>query len=81
MGRGRQDGEDRRTDAGRERGDGGCSCGSRLQRRSIVGAFVNREAMRAAILLLGVAEVAAQGRLQVGGRPPKSVDLGVCSIR
>ena len=47
----------------------------------IVGAFVNREAMRAAILLLGVAEVAAQGRLQVGGRPPKSVDLGVCSIR
>ncbi len=32
-------------------------------------------------LSLLVGEVHGQGRLQVGGRPPKSVDLGVCSIR
>ena len=37
--------------------------------------------MRAVVLLLGAVGVSAQGRVQVGGRPPKAVDLGVCSIR
>ena len=47
-------------------------CGARREMRGAVAVLAG---------VLGVAEVQAQGRLQVGGRPPKTVDLGVCSIR